>query len=82
MTDPEITRLQYHNDRLRELVDRLEFEKKAMQAKHDELLKTACKLESYNKALKVMLMDVLPPDVTASDIETLLNHLSDEVVLQ
>jgi len=45
MTDPEVIRLQYHNDRLRELVDRLEHEKKAIQAKLDfsvELLADWC----------------------------------------
>jgi len=37
MKDPDVIRLQYHNDRLRELVDRLEWEKKALQQRIKEL---------------------------------------------
>lgn len=47
MTDPDIARLQFHNDRLRKLVDSLEHEKKAMQKQHNDLLKTTLKLATF-----------------------------------
>jgi predicted RNase H-like nuclease (RuvC/YqgF family) len=37
MKDPEIIKLQYHNERLKELVDRLEWEIKALYKQIEEL---------------------------------------------
>jgi hypothetical protein len=47
MIEPDKISMIFEIDRLRELVDKLEWEKKALQAKHDELLKTATKLVSF-----------------------------------
>jgi hypothetical protein len=52
MKDPDVIRLQYHNDRLRELVDRLEHEKKAIQAKLDAVMWEFCPKDMTPEQIK------------------------------